>query len=122
LETGPQTIARLSGLIGGAVGTTFGALTSLSFAMYFDAIRVPVDQFRATMSAALVAMGLVRGLGYLGLGEFTADVWLLLAITLPMTLIGIYLGNRLFAEMSETGFRGLVSLTLIVSGFALLSR
>jgi len=118
----PTSIARLSGLIGGAVGTTFGALTSLSFAVYFDAIRMPVDQFRATMSAALVAMGLVRGLGYFGLGEFSADVWLLLAITLPMTLIGIYLGNRLFAEVSEVRFRRLVSLTLIVSGFALLVK
>jgi len=104
------------------VGTTFGALTSLSFAMYFDAIRMSVDQFRATMSAALVAMGLVRGLGYFGLGEFSADVWLLLAITLPMTLIGIYLGNRLFAEVSEVRFRRLVSLTLMVSGFALLLK
>jgi uncharacterized membrane protein YfcA len=118
----PTSIARLSGLIGGAVGTTFGALTSLSFAMYFDAIRIPVDQFRATMSAALVAMGLVRGLGYFGLGEFTADVWLLLAITLPMTLIGIYLGNRIFAELEEVKFRRLVSLTLMVSGFALLVK
>jgi uncharacterized membrane protein YfcA len=73
----PKSIARLSGLIGGAVGTTFGALTSLSFAVYFDAIRMPVDQFRGTMSAALVAMGFVRALGYFGLAEFTADVWLL---------------------------------------------
>jgi len=90
--------------------------------MYFDAIRMPVDQFRGTMSAALVAMGLVRALGYFGLAEFTADVWLLLAITLPLTLIGIYLGNRLFAEVSEMRFRRLVSLTLIVSGFALLAK
>jgi uncharacterized membrane protein YfcA len=118
----PKSVARLSGLIGGAVGTTFGALTSLSFAMYFDAIRMPVDQFRATLSAALVAMGLVRGLGYFGLGEFTADVWLLLAITVPMTLIGIYLGNRIFAELEEVKFRRLVSLTLMVSGFALLVK
>jgi len=74
------------------------------------------------MSAALVAMGLVRGLGYFGLGEFTADVWLLLAITLPMTLIGIYLGDRIFAELDEATFRRVVSLTLMVSGFALLVK
>jgi len=117
-----KSLARLSGLIGGAIGTTFGALTSLSFATYFDAIRMPADQFRATMSAALVAMGLVRGLGYFGLGEFTADVWLLLAITLPMTLIGIYLGDRIFAELDEATFRRIVSLTLMVSGFALLVK
>ena len=90
--------------------------------MYFDAIRMPVDQFRATMSAALVAMGLVRGLGYFGLGEFTADVFLLLTITVPMTLIGIYLGNRMFAELSEVRFRRLVGVTLVISGFALLVK
>jgi uncharacterized membrane protein YfcA len=53
---------------------------------------------------------------------FAYDVWLLLAITLPMTLIGIYLGNRIFAEVSEVRFRWLVSLTLMVSGFALLVK
>ena len=67
-------------------------------------------------------MGLIRGLGYFGLGEFSAEVWLLLAITVPMTLIGIYLGNRLFAELEEVKFRRLVSLTLMVSGFALLVK
>jgi len=118
----PKSLARVSGLIGGAVGTTFGALTSLSFAVYFDAIRMPMGQFRATMSAALVAMGLVRGLGYVAIGEFTADVWLLLAITLPMTLVGIYLGSRIFAELNEMTFRRLVSVTLIISGFALLVK
>jgi uncharacterized membrane protein YfcA len=54
--------------------------------------------------------------------EFTADVWLLLAITLPMTLVGIYLGNRIFAELDEATFRRLVSLTPMVSGFALLLK
>jgi uncharacterized membrane protein YfcA len=49
-----------------------------------------------------------------GLREFTVDVWLLLAITVPMTLVGIYLGNRFFAELSDVKFRRLVSLTLIV--------
>jgi uncharacterized membrane protein YfcA len=122
LQMPAKSIARISGLIGGAVGTTFGALTSLSFAVYFDVIRMPMDQFRATMSAALVAMGLVRGLGYFAIGEFTGDVWLLLAITIPMTLIGIYIGNRVYAELDELMFRRLVSLTLVISGFVLLVK
>jgi len=45
-----------------------------------------------------------------------------LAITVPMTLFGIYLGNRMFAELDEVTFRRLVSLTLVVSGFALLVK
>src|SRR5262249_20688280 len=118
----PTSIARLSGLIGGAGGTPFGALSSPSFAPDFDAIRMPVGQFRANMSAALVAMGLVRGLGYFRVREVRAGLWPVLTITLPMTLIGIYLGNRIFAEVSEVRFRRLVSLTLIVSGFALLVK
>src|SRR5262249_16960882 len=122
LQIPAKSVARLSGLIGGAVGTTFGALTSLSFAVYFDAIRMPMDQFRATMSAALLAMGLVRGLGYLAIGEFTPDVWLLLVITIPMTLIGIYIGNRVYAGLDELMFRRSVSLALIVSGFVLLLK
>jgi len=48
----------------GAVGTTFGTMASLFFAIYFDAIRMAKDHFRATMSAVLVALGVVRGLGY----------------------------------------------------------
>ena len=58
----------------------------------------------------------------MGIGEFTADVWLLLVIALPMTLIGIYLGNRIFAELNDMTFRRLVSVTLIISGFALLVK
>jgi uncharacterized membrane protein YfcA len=50
------------------------------------------------------------------IGEFTAEVWLFLLITLPMTLVGIYLGNRMFRGLSELTFRRLVSVTLILSG------
>jgi uncharacterized protein len=117
-----KSLARLVGLIAGAIGTTFGALTSLSFAMYFDAIRMPMDQFRATISAALVTMGVVRGFGYFVMGEYTSEVWVLLAITLPMSLVGIYFGNRFYAELNERIFRPLVSLTLIGCGFALMVK
>ena len=118
----PKSIGRLVGLIAGLVGTTFGALTSLSFAMYFDAIRMPMDQFRATMSASLVAMGVVRGFGYFVMGEYTGDVWLLLAMTLPPAAIGIYFGNRFYDELDERIFRPIVSLTLIVCGFVLMVK
>ena len=87
--------------------------------MYFDAISMPKDYFRATMSMAIVAIAFVRGLGYLAVGGYTLDVLLILAITLPMTLIGILIGERVQAGLSELTFRRLVNVTLIVSGFAL---
>ncbi len=82
--------ARLAGLLGGAIGTTMGALSSLFFAMYFDAIGMPKNYFRATMSMAVVAIAFVRGLGYLAIGGYSRDVLLILAITVPVALIGIF--------------------------------
>ena len=46
------------------VGTTFGTMASLFFAAYFDAIRLGKEHFRATMSAILLALVLLRGAGY----------------------------------------------------------
>ncbi len=111
---------RLAGLLGGTVGTTFGVLSSLFFAMYFEAIGMPKDNFRATMSMAVVAIALVRGLGYLAVGAYSRDVLLILAITLPMTLIGIFIGERVQTGLSELTFRRLVDGTMIASGFTLL--
>src|SRR5262245_8939825 len=62
---------------------------------------------------------LASGLGYLAVGGYTLDVLLILAVTLPMMLIGILIGERVQAELSELMFRRLVNVTLIVSGFAL---
>jgi hypothetical protein len=53
-------------------------LASLFIAMHFDAIRMPKDCFRATMSMILVMIGLIRGLGYFAIGEFRRDVLLVL--------------------------------------------
>ena len=58
-----RAAAAIAGLCGGAVGTTFGTMASLFYAIYFDAIRMSKETFRASMSAALVALGIVRGLG-----------------------------------------------------------
>jgi hypothetical protein len=68
--------ARLAGLLGGTIGTTMGALSSLFFAMYFDAIGMPKNYFRATLSMAVVAIAFVRGLGYLAIGGYSRDVLL----------------------------------------------
>ena len=114
------TNARLAGLLSGTIGTTFGALASLFIAMHFDAIRMPKEYFRATMSLILVTIGLFRGLGYFAIGEFKGDVLLILLLTLPMALIGIFVGERLQTGMSGVAFGRLVNLTLIISGFALL--
>jgi len=113
-------LAPIAGLFGGGVGTTFGTMASVFFAIYFHAIRMGKDAFRATMSAILFAFGFVRGLGYLAVGEFTRDALLTFLIAMPLMLVGIFIGNHIHARISDLGFKLMVSGALIVSGAGLL--
>jgi len=115
----PRVAAPVAGLLGGAVGTTFGTMASLFFAIYFDVIRMSKDHFRATLSAILVALGVARGIGYFAIDEFNRDVLLTFAFAVPLMLVGIFIGDRFHTGLSELGFRRVVSVALIVSGLAL---
>jgi hypothetical protein len=117
-----RAAAAAAGVLGGAVGTTFGTMASIFYAIYFDAIRMSKEQFRASMSAALVVLGVVRGLGYFAVDEFNRDVLTTVAMALPMMLIGIFIGDRIHAGLSEVMFRRVVSLALAVSGAALMIK
>ena len=114
--------AAVAGVLGGAVGTTFGTMASLFFAIYFDAIRMAKDHFRASMSAVLVALGVVRGLGYFAVDAFNRDVLITFAMALPMMLVGIFIGDRFQSGLSELAFRRVVALALLASGAALMVK
>ncbi len=116
----PRFLAPIAGILGGAVGTTFGTMASIFYAIYFDAIRLAKEHFRATMSAMILTLSDVRGLGYAAVGEFGVEVLTTFALAFPMMLIGIFIGGRFHAGMSETTFRRLVGAVLIVSGLALI--
>lgn len=119
----PASIAAPpAGFAGGLIGTAFGTMASLFFAIYLDAIRMEKEQFRATMSAILLALVMLRAAGYGAVGEFTREVMITFAIALPMMWAGIYLGNRIHTGLGETAFRRMVSIALMVSGLALLVK
>ena len=56
----------LGGFAGGMTGTVVGTMGSTFFAIYFDAIRLAKDNYRATMTAILLTLTLLRGAGYWG--------------------------------------------------------
>jgi uncharacterized membrane protein YfcA len=114
--------AAFGGFAGGVTGTVVGTMGSVFFAMYFDAIRLAKQQYRATMTAILLTLTIVRGIGYWAVGEFTREVWIATAILFPPMLIGIIVGNRFHHGMSDLTFRRIVSGALIASGLALLVK
>ena len=95
---------------------------SVFFAMYFDAIRLGKDQYRATMTAILLTLTLLRGIGYWAVGEFNREVLIVTAILFPSMLVGLFVGNRFHHGMSEVAFRRTVAGALIASGLALLIK
>jgi len=112
----------MAGALGGAVGTTFGTMASVFFAIYFDVIHMAKENFRASMTAILVALGILRGVGYWAVGEYTRDVLITVAIAMPMMLAGIFVGNRIHTGLSDLAFRRLVGGALMASGAALLLK
>jgi uncharacterized membrane protein YfcA len=117
-----RAAAALAGLSGGIVGTIFGTLASLFFAVYFHVIRMPKEQFRATMTAVLLTLGFMRLFGYWAIDEYNREVLIVTAILLPSMFVGIFIGNRFHHGMSDLTFNRVVAFALIASGIALLVK
>jgi uncharacterized protein len=118
----PRAAALLGGIAGGMTGTVVGTMGSTFFAIYFDAIRLAKDNYRATMTAILLTLTLVRGVGYWSVGQFDREVVTVAGLLFPPMLLGIFIGNRFHHGMSETVFRRTVAGALIASGLALLVK
>ena len=117
-----RAIEPFAGILSGGVGTMFGSMGSIFFAMYLDARAVAKDAFRATTSAMLLLLCIARGVGYYAVGEFTLEVWIMFAAAFPLMLAGIYVGDRIQVNISERAFRKLVCVTLFVCGLPLLFK
>src|SRR3954464_1639011 len=115
-------LAPVAGFLGGTVGTAFGTMASIFYAIYFDAIRLAKENFRATMSAMMLTLSVVRGAGYFAVGEFGREALIAFAFAFPLMLLGIFIGDRFHADMPELTFRRAVAVLLIVSGAALLVK
>jgi len=118
----PRGIAPVASFLAGAVGTIFGTMASIFFAIYMDALRVTKDQFRGTLAALMMTMAVMRGLGYYAVGEFGRESLLLFAAALPFMLLGIFLGDRVHTSISEIAFRRVICIILILSGLPLMLK
>jgi hypothetical protein len=118
----PRAVAPLASVLSGAVGALFGTMGSVFFALYLDAQALKKDKFRATMSAMLLTLSAVRGIGYFAVGEFTEEAWLTFAAAFPVMLAGIYAGDRIQVGLSEETFRRLVCATLFLCGIPLVLK
>ena len=116
LHIPPSVLASLMGATGGLVGTMFGALAGVFVAVFLDVLNLPKHEFRATMAATLLAMGVARALGYLWADAITEDVMVVFAAALPLMGLGVILGNRLHARLNQLAFNRLVGVLFVLIG------
>jgi uncharacterized membrane protein YfcA len=108
------------GTLAGIVGALFGAMAGVFYAIYLDMQKLDKHRFRATVAATLLVLGFVRGFGYLAVGAYDRDALIAIAISLPLMFVGVVLGNRVHANLSEIAFRRLLAVVLIGSGVPLM--
>ena len=115
-------VGPLAGTVSGMVGALFGTMGSMFFVIFLDTHSLPKAQFRATMSAMLLLLSTVRGIGYYAVGEFTAESWIMFAAAFPAMLAGIYAGERIQLRFNEAQFRRVACATLCLCGITLLLK
>ncbi|RPI46634.1 MAG: sulfite exporter TauE/SafE family protein [Betaproteobacteria bacterium] len=122
LRVAPGLLAAVMGATGGLVGTMFGALAGVFVAVFLDILNLPKHEFRATMAATLMLLGIARTLGYFWAGAITDDVMIAFAAALPLMGLGVILGNRLHARLNQIGFSRLVGMLFVLIGGFLFVR
>ncbi len=110
------------GTTAGFVGTMFGTMAGMFFAIYLDYLKLGKSEFRATVAAILAALCIFRGIGYIVVGTFDREVLIVSAAAVPLMVIGTFLGNHIHANLNQLAFKRFVALILIASGAPLLLR
>jgi uncharacterized membrane protein YfcA len=115
-----SVLRPVSSVFSGLVGTVFGSMATIFFAIYMDAGRMGKDAFRATMSAMILTISVARSAGYAAVGELTLDSVLLCAASIPAMGIGLLIGDKIHTGLSPIAFHRFVCIALAACGIALL--
>ena len=118
----PSLLMPFASFFSGAVGTMFGAMASIFFSIYLDASGASKLAFRATLSAMLMTLSVVRALGYAAVDELTLDSFILTAAALPAMGLGLLLGDRIHTGLSEKAYKRVVCAALLICGMLLLVK
>lgn len=110
------------GIVGGLCSALFGAGAGPIYVVYFDILRLEKAVFRATMSAVVLLGGAARIAGYESYGFYGKSTLVLLAIGLPLVIVGSWFGDRVVNRLSPGSFSRLVAAIMLLSGIALVIR
>ena len=106
---------------GGTVGTLFGTGGPF-YVSYLKARQLDKTAFRATFACIFLLDGTARITGYLGTAVIDIQLLVLLAMSLPVMILGMYLGGKIHTSLSAEVFTRGISILLLASGTSLMLR
>jgi hypothetical protein len=115
-------LAAGTGICGGFFSALFGGGVGPIYVVYFNALRMERIAFRVTMSAVVLIGGFVRLGGYMSYGFYKGSTITLLAIGLPLVVVGSWAGDHVVRWVSIGTFSRLVGALVLLSGMALLVK
>jgi hypothetical protein len=75
-----------------------------------------------TITTIVLFLNFFRLTGYVGLGLFHKSALAMLAVALPLMVLGAYLGDRVVRRLDQQKFARFVAVVLAVSGAALIVK
>ena len=115
-------LAAGAGIAGGFCGALFGGGAGPIYVIYFNALRLERDVFRATMSTIVFVAGAARILGYANLGFYRGPTMTLLALGVPLAVVGSWVGDRAARRLDPRMFGTLVAGLVLLAGAVLFLR
>lgn len=116
----PRWLVHPVAAVGALVATIFGGLAGPIYVTYFDSLKLTKSVFRVTVSTTLLALNLVRSIGYFATGVFQLDDLVLVAAAFIPVAAGTFAGDRLHDRLEPKAFRRAIGVLLVASGLGLL--
>ena len=110
------------GIGGGLFSALFGGGVGPIYVIYFNILRLERTAFRVTMSAVVLIGGFARLAGYASYGFYGGSTMTLLAVGLPLVVVGSWMGERFARWFSVQMFSRFVGGLVLLSGVALLLK
>ena len=118
---GPRAMAAPCGFAGGLLGALFGTGGPF-YVIYLGLRNLEKGAFRATFALNFLIDGAIRLAAYATFGFFQPKIVLSMLAALPIIALGLWLGGRVHADMSQRAYAKLISVLLLGSGVTLLLK
>jgi len=110
-------VGLFSGILDGVIG--FGGIPLI---IYLDFYNYKKDDFRATLVSLYLILGLTRVVTYGYSGLFTSTSLIYTAYLIPVTILGTYLGMKIYPHVNQKLFKKIVMVFLLLVGVILLIK